>query len=105
MEGVAGTYYTLRRGEVKNKPVFWDAELQDCFACFPGSQRSRVEDVREVIKTALDWTQRYLSGIRAGCFPPRSDAGPCPPYCGFKTICRFDALRLLDAEVMPDETD
>ena len=105
MEGVAGTYYTLRRGEVKNKPVFWDAELQDCFACFPGSQRSRVEDVREVIKTALDWTQRYLSGIRAGYFPPRSDAGPCPPYCGFKTVCRFDALRLLDAEVMPDGTD
>ena len=105
MEGVAGTYYTLRRGEVKNQPVFWDAGLQDCFACFPGSQRNGVEDVREVVRTALAWTQRYLSGIRAGCFPPRSDAGPCPAYCGFKTVCRFDALRLITAEGNPDGTD
>lgn len=105
MEGVAGTYYTLRRGEVTNKPVFWDAGLKDCFSCFPASQRSSVEDVREVVKTALAWTQRYLSRIRAGCFPPRSDTRSCPPYCGFKTVCRFDALRLLNAEVIPDGTD
>jgi len=104
-EGVAGTYYTLRRGEVRNKPVFWDAGLKECFSCFPGSGRSSVEDVREVVKTALDWTQRYLAGIRGGCFPPRSDAGPCPAYCGFKTVCRFDALRLITAEVNPDGTD
>ncbi|MCC7556046.1 MAG: exodeoxyribonuclease V subunit gamma [Methanoculleus marisnigri] len=104
-EGVAGTYYILRRGEVTNKPVFWDAGLKDCFSCFPGSQRSSVEDVREVVKTTLFWTKRYLAGIRAGRFPPRPDAGPCPGYCGFKTVCRFDALRLLNAEVMPDGTD
>jgi ATP-dependent helicase/nuclease subunit B len=105
MEGVAGTYYTLRRGEVRNQPVFWDAGLEDCFACFPGSKKSSVEDVRALVGTALSWTGRHLAGIRAGRFPPRSDAGPCPAYCGFKTVCRFDALRLLNAEVKADGTD
>ncbi|MCM2465972.1 PD-(D/E)XK nuclease family protein [Methanoculleus oceani] len=105
MEGVAGTYYTLRRGEVRNRPVFWDAGLKDCFACFPGSRQGGVEDVRELVETALFWTKHYLAGIRGGCFPPRSDAGPCPGYCGFKTVCRFDALRLLNAEVNADGTD
>jgi ATP-dependent helicase/nuclease subunit B len=99
MEGVAGTYYTLRRGKIRNQPVFWDAGLKDCFACFPGSSRNSVEDIRELVDVTLAWVQRYLSGIRAGCFPPRSDTGPCPAYCGLKTICRFDALRLLSAEV------
>ncbi|MCK9298092.1 MAG: exodeoxyribonuclease V subunit gamma [Methanoculleus sp.] len=104
-EGVAGTYYTLRRGEVRNKPVFWDAGLKECFSCFPGSGRSSVGDVRDLVDTTLSWVQRYLAGIRGGCFPPRSDAGPCPAYCGFKTVCRFDALRLITAEGNPDGTD
>jgi ATP-dependent helicase/DNAse subunit B len=104
-EGVAGTYYTLRRGEVKNKPIFWDAGLKECFSCFPGSGRSSVGDVRDLVDTTLSWVQRYLAGIRGGCFPPRSDAGPCPAYCGFKTVCRFDALRLITAEGNPDGTD
>ncbi|MDK2891416.1 MAG: hypothetical protein PWR21_2048, partial [Methanoculleus sp.] len=102
MEGVAGTYYTLRRGQVGNRPVFWDAGLKDCFSCFPGSRQGGVEDVRELVDTTLSWVQQYLAGIRGGCFPPRSDAGPCPGYCGFGTICRFDGLRLLNTEVMPD---
>ncbi|NLA99358.1 MAG: PD-(D/E)XK nuclease family protein [Methanomicrobiales archaeon] len=106
MEGVAGTYYTLRRGKIRNQPVFWDAGLQDSFACFPGSSRSGVGDIRELVNTTLMWVQRHLSGIRAGRFPPRLDAGPCPAYCGFKTICRFDALRLLTmGEVTGDGID
>ena len=105
MEGVAGTYYTLRRGEIRNQPIFWYAGLQDCFACFPGSSRSSVGDIRELVDVTLSWVQRYLSGMRAGRFPPRSDAGPCPAYCGFKTICRFDALRLLTMEVTSDGAD
>jgi ATP-dependent helicase/nuclease subunit B len=105
MEGVAGTYYTLRRGEVRNRPVFWDAGLKDCFSCYPGSRQGGVEDVRELVETTLSWVREYLAGIRGGCFPPRSDAGSCPAYCGFGTVCRFDALRLLSAEVNPDGTD
>ncbi len=107
MEGVAGTYYLLRRGEVRNRPVFWDAGMKDCFACFPGSRQGGVADVRALVETTLSWVQRYLAGIRGGCFPPRSDAGPCPGYCGFRTICRFDGLRLLAAErgVSADGTD
>jgi ATP-dependent helicase/nuclease subunit B len=95
MQGVAGTCYTLRHGEVGNRPVFWDAGMKDCFACFPGSQRNGVDDVRELVETTLSWVQRYITGIRGGCFPLRSDAGPCPGYCGFRTACRFDELRLL----------
>jgi len=107
MQGVAGTYYTLRRGEVRNRPVFWDAGLTDCFACFPGSRQSGVEDVRELVETSLAWVKEYLAGIRGGCFPPRSDAGPCPGYCGLQTVCRFDGLRLLavGGEVDADGTD
>lgn len=107
MKGVAGTYYTLKRGEVKNRPVFWDAAMKDCFGCFPGSRQSGVEDVRALVENSLARAKEYLAGIRGGCFPPRSDAGSCPDYCGFATVCRFDELRLLSTggEVNADETD
>ncbi|KAF5029033.1 hypothetical protein DSECCO2_652850 [anaerobic digester metagenome] len=105
MQGVAGTYYTLRRGEVRNRPVFWDKAMKDCFVCFPGSRQSGVEDVRALVENALGWVEEYLAGIRSGRFPPRSDAGPCPRYCDFATICRFDDLRLLNTEVTTDGTD
>ncbi len=107
MQGVAGTYYTIRRGEILNRPVFWDAAMKDCFGCFPSSRQSGVEDVRALVEGSLALTRDYLAGIRDGRFPPRSDAGPCPTYCGFQTICRFDSLRLLAAggEVNADGTD
>ncbi|HOZ42985.1 MAG TPA: exodeoxyribonuclease V subunit gamma [Methanoculleus sp.] len=107
MQGVAGTYYTIRRGDVRNRPVFWDKAMKDCFGCFPGSQQSGVEDIRALVEGSLVRAGEYLAGIRGGRFPPRSDAGPCPVYCGFKTICRFDGLRLITAggEVNADGTD
>ncbi len=95
--GVAGTYYTLRRGTVQNKPVFRDADLAEEFSAFPGS-RSGVADVRELVDAVLAHVQRHLAGIRSGYFAPRSDPGPCPRYCDFKTVCRFDAMRLLAGE-------
>ena len=105
MQGVAGTYYTIRRGEVLNRPVFWDKAMADCFSCFPGSRQSGVEDIRALVEGSLTRVRDYLAGIRGGRFPPRSDPGPCPSYCGFQTICRFDSLRLLNVEVNPDGTD
>ncbi|MDN7023804.1 PD-(D/E)XK nuclease family protein [Methanoculleus sp. FWC-SCC1] len=98
--GVAGTYYTLRRGTVQNKPVFRDADLATEFAAFPPS-RSGVADVRELVDASLAHVQRYLGGIRSGWFAPRSDPGPCPRYCDFQTVCRFDAMRLLEEEEEP----
>lgn len=106
MQGVAGTCYTLRRRKVQNQPVFWDIDLKDCFAWFPGSRRTGVEDVRQLVETSLARVEDHLAGIRAGRFPPRSDADPCPGYCDFKTVCRFERLRLLAAgEEGADETD
>ena len=107
MQGIAGTCYTLRRGKVQNRPVFWDKAMKDCFTCFPGSRQSGVGDVRELVEASLARVKEHLAGIRGGRFPPRSDAGPCPGYCGFKTVCRFDSLRLLAAggEVNADGTD
>ena len=107
MQGVAGTCYTLRRGDVRNRPIFWDASLQDCFSCFPGSRQGSVGDVRELVEASLARVKEHLGGIRGGRFPPRLDAGPCPGYCGFRTVCRFDALRLLGTggEVNADGTD
>lgn len=97
MQGVAGSYYTLRHGEIRNKPIFWDASLKDRFKPFSISSRSGVEDVRALVDASLAHVSRYLAGIRGGRFAPRSDPGPCPGYCDFKTVCRFDSLRLLAA--------
>lgn len=106
MQGVAGCYYTLRRGEIRNKPVFWDASLKEQFKPFSGSSRSGVPDVRALVDTSLAHVSRCLEGIRSGWFAPRSDPGPCPAYCDFKTVCRFDSLRLLaTGEVRDDGTD
>jgi len=106
MQGVAGCYYTLRRGEIRNKPVFWDTSLKEQFKPFSVSSRSGVEDVRALVDTSLAHLSRCLEGIRSGWFAPRSDPGPCPGYCDFKTVCRFDSLRLLaTAEVCNDGTD
>lgn len=106
MQGVAGCYYTLRRGEIRNKPVFWDASLKEQFKPFSVSSRSSVADVRALVDASLPHVSRCLEGIRSGWFAPRSDPGPCPGYCDFKTVCRFDSLRLLaTAEVCNDGTD
>jgi len=106
MQGVAGCYYILRRREIRNKPVFWDASLKERFKPFSVSSRSSVEDVRALVDTSLAHVSHCLEGIRSGWFAPRSDPGPCPGYCDFKTVCRFDSLRLLAAgEVYEDGTD
>jgi len=106
MQGVAGCYYTLRRGEIRNKPVFWDASLKEQFRPFSGSSRSGVADVRALVDTSLAHVSRCLEGIRSGWFAPRPDPGPCPGYCDFKAVCRFDSLRLLaTGEVCDDGTD
>lgn len=106
MQGVAGCYYILRHGEIRNRPVFWDASLKEQFKPFSGSSRSGVADVRALVDTSLAHVSRCLEGIRSGWFAPRSDPGPCPGYCDFKTVCRFDSLRLLaTGEVRDDGTD
>ena len=93
LSGAAGAYYTVRRGEVRARPVFWDAGRKDHFAVYPGTRNSGVEDVRALVDASLARVRDYLHGIRNGRFPPRQDAGPCPGYCGFATVCRFDGLR------------
>jgi hypothetical protein len=106
MQGVAGCYYTLRRGKIRNQPVFWSASLKDQFKPFSVSSRSGVADVRALVDTSLAHVSRCLEGIRSGWFAPRSDPDSCPGYCDFKTVCRFNSLRLLAIEeVREDGTD
>ena len=68
------------------------------------SARTAIRDGREqatpqadamvrLVDASLARVRDYLHGIRNGRFPPRQDAGPCPGYCGFATVCRFDGLR------------
>ncbi|KUL04156.1 MAG: ATP-dependent nuclease subunit B-like protein [Methanoculleus marisnigri] len=103
MQGVAGCYYTLRRGKIRNQPVFWSASLKDQFKPFSVSSRSGVADVRALVDTSLAHVSRCLEGIRSGWFAPRSDPDSCPGYCDFKTVCRFNSLRLLAIEEVRDD--
>ncbi|MFY9132378.1 MAG: PD-(D/E)XK nuclease family protein [Candidatus Methanoculleus thermohydrogenotrophicum] len=93
LSGAAGAYYILRRGDVRTRLVFWDASWKEHFKVYSGVRNSRVEDVRALVDASLARVRDYLHGIRSGRFPPRQDAGPCPGYCGFTTVCRFDGLR------------
>ena len=93
LSGAAGAYYTLRRGEIRVRPVFWDKDREGHFAGYPVSRRNAVEDVRALVDASLARVEEYLHGIRGGWFPTRQDNDPCPGYCGFATICRYDALR------------
>ncbi|NLA39452.1 MAG: PD-(D/E)XK nuclease family protein, partial [Methanomicrobiales archaeon] len=93
LTGAAGAYYTLRRDEVQIRPVFWDARRKAHFAVYPATSKSGVEDIHALIDASLARVRDYLRGIQGGRFHPRQDTGPCPAYCGFMTVCRFDALR------------
>ncbi|KUG21402.1 atp-dependent nuclease, subunit b [hydrocarbon metagenome] len=106
LQGAAGAYYTVRRGDIRCRPIFWDQGRRDHFAPFRVAKSSGVEDIGALIDASLARAKAYLDDIRRGRFPPRRDAGPCPSYCGYRTVCRFDPLRLaaLDGEV-PDGAD
>lgn len=93
LTGAAGAYYTLRRDEIQIRPVFWDARRKAHFAVYPATSKSGVEDIHALIDASLARVRDYLRGIQGGRFHPRQDTGPCPAYCGFMTVCRFDALR------------
>ncbi len=93
LSGAAGAYYTLRRGEVRARPIFWDAGREEHFAAYTRSRRGAVEDIRALVDASLAQVKDYLCGIRSGRFPPGQGAGSCPVYCGLATICRFDGLR------------
>ncbi len=93
LPGAAGAYYTLRRGEIRIRPVFWDADRRDHFAGYPVTRKNAIEDVRALVDASLARVGEYLHGIRGGRFPTRQDTSPCPEYCGFATICRYDELR------------
>lgn len=97
LSGVAGAYYTIRQGEIRARPIFWDADRLDHFAAYTRSRRNAVEDVRSLVDASLARTREYLRDIKCGRFPPQREVGPCPGYCDFTTICRFNELREFSA--------
>jgi len=83
LSGAAGAYYTIRRGEVRARPVFWDAGRKDHFAVYPGTRNSGVEDVRALVDASLARVRDYLHGIRNGPVPPAAGRRPLPGVLWF----------------------
>lgn len=94
LEGAGGTYYTVRKGKTKNQAVFWDARQKEHFKMFSPARNSEVDAIEEAIQASLDHVRGYLHAIREGRFPPEAAQMPCPAYCDFRTVCRFNEWRL-----------
>jgi ATP-dependent helicase/nuclease subunit B len=94
LEGAGGTYYTVRKGKTKDQAVFWDARQKEYFKMFSPARNSEVGAIEEAIQASLDHVRGYLHAIREGRFPPEVAQIPCPAYCGFRTVCRFNEWRL-----------
>jgi len=94
LEGAGGTYYTVRKGKTKNQAVFWGAREKEFFKMFSPARNSEVDAIEGAIQATLDHVREYLHAIREGCFPPEAAQTPCPAYCDFRTVCRFNEWRL-----------
>jgi len=96
MQGIAGTYYIIKSdGEISKKIVLGDRKYLDLFESL-GRSRGIKDDYQEIISSSLNTIKKYIRDIRDGIFHPTVLMGRCPRYCDYKTVCRFDDLRLLD---------
>ena len=98
MQGIAGSYYIVKSdGELSKKIVFGDKNYLDLFESLGRSQGIN-EDYQAVISSSLNTIKKYIQNMRRGIFHPTVLIGKCPSYCDYKTVCRFDSLRILESQ-------
>jgi len=92
--GIAGIKYKVAGvGDVKRKVDFGDKSEADLLNWRP---RSYDPDITERLEDCKNGTISAILGMRSGAFHASLHYDECPSYCDFKTICRYDSLRLLD---------
>ncbi len=98
MQGIAGTYYVIKTdGDISKKIVLGDRKYIDLFESL-GRSHGIKDDYQETISSSLNTVKKYIRNIRAGFFHPTMFIGKCPRYCDYKTVCRFDDLRILESQ-------
>jgi ATP-dependent helicase/DNAse subunit B len=98
MQGIAGSYYIVKSdGELAKKIVLGDKNYTDLFEPL-GRSHGINDDYQEVITSSLKVIKKYIQDMRKGIFHPTVLAGRCPSYCDYRTVCRYDSLRILESE-------
>lgn len=60
--------------------------------------KTLVPSLSEIIATAKMSAQACVQGMRSGRFHPAMSGRDCSDYCEYWTVCRFDAMRMEEAE-------
>lgn len=100
IQGIAGAYYIIKSdGDISKKIVLGDKKYMDIFESL-GRSHGIKDDYQAIISSSLSTVKKYIKNMRAGIFHPTVLIGKCPRYCDYKTVCRFNDLRLLESEVV-----
>lgn len=100
IQGIAGAYYVIKGdGDISKKIVLGDKKYMDLFESLGRSHGIR-DDYHAIISSSLNTVKKYIKNMQAGIFHPTVLIGKCPGYCDYKTVCRFNDLRLLDSEAV-----
>ena len=95
---ICGAYYAISEKECGPKAVLFAPEERDLIRGYHPSGKIEPGGLEMLINSALQHADEMIAKAQAGLFPLSSDLSHCPSYCEFSTICRKDALRLLESE-------
>ncbi len=100
IQGIAGAYYVIKGdGDISKKIVLGDKKYIDLFESL-GRSHGIKDDYQAIISSSLSAVKKYIKNMQAGIFHPTVLIGKCPGYCDYKTVCRFNDLRLLESEAV-----
>ena len=98
IDGIAGAYYFAQSQFYINKWIqIGDKAYRDTFGSL-GKVNGIRDDFRVLVSGSLLHIQKYIQQMRKGMFHPSVHFQKCPGYCEYKTICRFNDLRLFEFE-------
>ena len=98
IDGIAGAYYFVKNPFEINKWIqIGDKTYKDMFGSL-GKVNGIRDDFGVMLLGSLNHIKKYIKLMRRGMFHPSVHFGKCPDYCEYKTICRFNDLRLFEFE-------
>lgn len=103
MEGVACSYYTIKRGDTANTVITHDPARAALLGSISPKAMPKDMDFAGMIDGAVTAAAGAAGGIRAGRFPPSDGRQKCPKYCDYSSICRFSILRALNSGEPADD--